>query len=128
MLRYIEMKEGTGDNGPAWIARVQTSRSGTTVYFNGKALKRSERSYYIDSETGEVYWISGLKKNGRDRHSCGRGIIFVQADVLGEYLAFLGWEKLPASCYQLVHDIVTTDIAYFTQQENSKLPDASESL
>jgi hypothetical protein len=41
MIRYIELKSGYHDDGPAWIARVLVSKSGRTVYFNGKALKRS---------------------------------------------------------------------------------------
>jgi len=40
MLKYIERKTDLGDNGPAWIAWVKVSKSGRTIYFNGKALKR----------------------------------------------------------------------------------------
>ena len=43
MLMYIELKTGYCDNGPAWIGRVQKSRAGRTVYFNGKAFKRDGR-------------------------------------------------------------------------------------
>ena len=35
MLRYIELKTGHDDNGPAWIARVKLSKSKRTIYFNG---------------------------------------------------------------------------------------------
>lgn len=41
MIKYIELKTGHNDSGPAWVARVKLSRSGRTVYFNGKALKRA---------------------------------------------------------------------------------------
>ena len=41
MLKYIELKSGYNDNGPAWIGRVQQSRTGRTVYFNGMALRLS---------------------------------------------------------------------------------------
>ena len=37
---YIEQKTGYGDSGPAWISHVAFSKSGSTIYFNGKALKR----------------------------------------------------------------------------------------
>src|SRR6266853_3483061 len=71
MPRYVELKTGYSDNGPAWIGRVRLSRSGRTVYFNAKALKRSHSegagSHY-DLETGESYWVSEVKKNGEDRH------------------------------------------------------------
>ena len=40
MLKYIELKTGYNDNGPAWIGRVKVSKSGCTLYFNGRALKR----------------------------------------------------------------------------------------
>ena len=33
MLKYIELKTGYSDDGPAWIGRVKMSRSGRTVYF-----------------------------------------------------------------------------------------------
>ncbi len=42
-----------------------------TLYFNGKALKRSTQSgsgNYYDVETTESYWLSGVKKKGGDRH------------------------------------------------------------
>ena len=38
---YIELKTGYGDNGPAWISKVTFSKSGETIYFHGKALRRS---------------------------------------------------------------------------------------
>ena len=68
-LRYIELKTGWSDNGPAWIGFVKESRSGKMVYFNDHAFQRhsGEYSNYIDVETQEEYWISGVKKNGEDR-------------------------------------------------------------
>jgi hypothetical protein len=77
MLRYIELKSGYGDSGPAWIAKVKLSRSKTTVYFNGCALKKAKgggiSGNYFDLESGEEFWISGIKKNGEDRHWAGPG-------------------------------------------------------
>jgi hypothetical protein len=68
MLRYIELKSGHGDSGPAWIGRVKLSRSKTTVCFNGRALKKANgggiSGNYFDLESGEEFWISGIKKNG----------------------------------------------------------------
>jgi hypothetical protein len=37
---YLELKSGHNDSGPAWVSLVSFSRSGETVYFNGKAIKR----------------------------------------------------------------------------------------
>ena len=66
-LKYIELKTGWNDNGPAWIGFVKESRSGRMVYFNDHAFqKRSgEYSNYVDVETREEYWISGVKKTVR---------------------------------------------------------------
>ena len=38
-LKYIELKSGFGDTGLAWIGMAEFSKSGRTVYFNGKLLK-----------------------------------------------------------------------------------------
>ena len=77
MLKYIERKTGYADNGPAWIARVRLSKSGRTVYFNGKALKRTGGQgipgNHRDIETGDEYWVSGVKKRGVNRHWAGSG-------------------------------------------------------
>ena len=63
-------------NGPAWIARVKLSKSGRIVYFNGKALKRAIgggiSGNHVDLQTGEEYWVSGVKKDGLDRHGLAR--------------------------------------------------------
>ena len=72
ILRYIELKSGYSDNGPAWIAYVVQSKTGRTVYFNGRGLmklkgqRRGESGgNYIDMETGESFWVSGVKKDGK---------------------------------------------------------------
>jgi hypothetical protein len=70
MLKYIELKTGYTDNGPAWIARVKTSKSGRTLYFNGRALKQGGRGAsgnHVDLTTGEMFWVSGVKRDGTDR-------------------------------------------------------------
>ena len=33
-IKYIELKTGYNDDGPAWIGNVKESKSGKTVYFN----------------------------------------------------------------------------------------------
>ena len=83
MLKYIELKSGFNDDGPAWIGRVAVAKSGRTIYFNGKAFKRATGGgfggNYIDLETRDTYWISGVKKSGLDRHWAGSGKISVTA-------------------------------------------------
>jgi len=79
-IRYIERKTGCSDDGPAWIGRVELSKSGSTVYFNNKAFRKwqSAAGNYRDVETGEAYWISGVKTDGTDRHWAGHGKIFIE--------------------------------------------------
>ena len=123
MLRYIELKTGYNDNGPAWIGYVKVSRSGHTVYFNGKAFKRTTQgasSNYYDIETREHYWISGIKKNGRDRHWAGSGKIVVEAAAVDEYLALSSAKKLDPARFAVSHDIQPTDPARFHDIENER--------
>ncbi len=121
MLRYIELKSGYSDNGPAWIGRVSLSRSKTTIYFNGRALKRAKgggSGNYFDIETGQAYWVSGVKRNGEDRHWAGSGRILVEAAVVKEYIASRGLAALDSARYEVTDAIVQTDIAKFNDIEN----------
>ena len=74
---YIEHKTDQNDCGIAWIGKVEFSKSGQTVYFNNKALKKLKTGgvsgNHYDLETGEEYWISGVRRNGQDRHWAGEG-------------------------------------------------------
>lgn len=102
-LRYIEQKSGYEDNGPAWIGRVKISRTGTTIYFNDHAYQkcRGISGNYIDIETGEEYWISGVKKDGTDRHWDGSGKIVMDTKVVEEYLELIGKTELDTSNFIL---------------------------
>lgn len=122
---YIELKTGYQDNGPAWIGRATFSKSGQTVYFNGKALKRmgggGVEGNHCDSETDDEYWVSGVKKDGTDRHWAGSGKIMIDARVVDEYLALVGKDKLNMSRFELCTDIVETQIERFHEEENKPL-------
>ena len=122
MLRYIELKSGHGDKGPAWIGRVKISRSKTTVYFNGRALKKAKgggvSGNYFDIETREEFWVSGIKRNGEDRHWAGSGRVLVEAAAVQEYLALRNLDTLDRSRYAITDSILPTDIAKFKEIEN----------
>jgi hypothetical protein len=121
MLRYVELKTGYNDNGPAWIGYIQMSRSGRTIYFNGKALKRTGRPVsgnHYDLDTGEEYWISGIKKRGSNRHWAGSGKITIQASAVEEYLSIIGAKVLEPSRFVISHSIKTTDPEKFHEIEN----------
>ena len=124
-IMYIELKSGYGDNGPAWIGKASFSKSGQTVYFNGKALKRSGgqglQGNHYDLETGQEYWVSGVKKDGTDRHWAGSGKIKIDARVVDEYLALVSKDQLDSSKFVICTDIVDTDIERLHDIENKSL-------
>jgi hypothetical protein len=66
---YIEYKH-EGLAGPARIGRVTFSKSGKTINYRGKSFQSLSgsgfKANYFDVETGEHYWISGCRKDGRD--------------------------------------------------------------
>lgn len=84
-LRYIELKSGYNDDGPAWIGYVEFSKSGKTIYFNDHAFSGNGHGGSHDIETGETYWITGIKKDGNNRHVFGRGKIQIEERAIAEY-------------------------------------------
>jgi hypothetical protein len=102
-LYYIELKTGYNDNGPAWITSVKRSKSGQTIYWNGKSLRRYRgvSGNYADVDTGDEYWISGVKKDGTDRHWAGSGKIKVDTNILEQYLQFTGQSSLKPGKYEI---------------------------
>ena len=125
MLRYIELKTGYSDNGPAWIARVTLSKSGRTVYFNGKALKRATgggvSGNHFDLHTGEEYWVSGVKKDGFDRHPAGSGVVSIEAGAVAEYLETIGTAELDRSRFRVIANLAEAQPAAFSAMEHKRL-------
>ena len=123
-LKYIELKSGFEDNGPAWIGMVKFSKSGRTVYFNGKALKNSNAQgiagNYFDIENGDEYWVSGIKKNGTDRHWAGGGKIMIDKNIVELYLSLVDFIVLDKNRFELT-EIKATDKQRFAELENKKL-------
>lgn len=95
-IKYIELKTGYNDDGPAWIGKVKISRSGNTIYFNDHAFQKHKgiSGNFIDIESGDEYWISGVKKNGEDRHWAGNGKIVIDSKIVPEYLSIVGDKEL----------------------------------
>ncbi|QOI98523.1 MAG: hypothetical protein HRU69_13955 [Flammeovirgaceae bacterium] len=119
-LMYIELKSGYSDNGPAWIGLVTFSRTKTTIYFNNKSFKKSRGvgSNFYDIETGDAYWISGVKKNGEDRHWAGNGKILIDKKVVDDYLKITGDERLDKSKFEITEIKETRDKKDFVEIEN----------
>lgn len=111
-IKYIELKSGYSDNGPAWIGLVQFSKTGSTVYFDGKAFRKYNgiSGNHIDIETGNEYWISGIKKDMTDRHWAGGGSIFVEKRILNDYLFLVAKTTLDKTKYQII-EVETSDTA-----------------
>ncbi len=124
-LIYIELKSGHGDSGPAWITRAQLSKSGRTVYFNGRALKslggQGISGNYYCAETGDEFWVSGVKRRGDDRHWAGGGVVMIDARVLEDYLELRGLSELDPLSYRVVSGIKDTDVSKFHDLENKAL-------
>lgn len=126
LLRYIELKSGHSDNGPAWIAYVEQSKTGRTLYFNGRGLvklkgqRRGESGgNYIDMETGESFWVSGVKKNGQDRHWAGSGKVLVETAAVAEYLKTIKAKTLDTSRCKVTNSISQTDVQRLAALANS---------
>ncbi|MBQ6018745.1 MAG: mannose-1-phosphate guanylyltransferase [Clostridia bacterium] len=103
-LMYVELKSGCSDDGPAWIGYVRTSKSEKTVYFNDHAFQKynSGSGNYYDIETGENYWISGVKKRESNRHWAGHGKIMIDRKAVPEYLSVIGENALPKQLFEVL--------------------------
>ena len=86
-IMYIEFKGHDAIVGNARIGRVTFSKSGKSIYYDGKRFKtlkgRGFKSNYIEVESGDYYWISGCHKDGRD--ALYSTIVEIDEDVRDEY-------------------------------------------
>lgn len=88
-IMYIEDKS-TGLNGPARIGRVAFNRTGKSLAYRGRTFQSLKgqgfKANYFDIETGERFWISGPRKDGRDRLYDGSALpVEIDEDVAEEY-------------------------------------------
>jgi hypothetical protein len=95
-LMYVELKTGYNDNGPAWIGKAFFSKTGRSLYFNGLAFKKGSGIHgnYFEITSGDEYWISGVKKDGSDRHRNGTGKVNIDKAIISEYLSTIGKTEL----------------------------------
>ena len=123
-IKYIELKSGFSHDGPAWIGLVSFSKSGQTIYFNGKAFKSLSGNgiiaNYYEIESGDEYWISGVKKNQNDRHKFGNGKILVENRILNEYLKTINQHQLNPKQYEIVEVDEKIPVSKINEIENQK--------
>jgi len=102
---YVEIETGANHDGIAWIGKCFFSKTGQTIYFNGDVYRKGKgfSSNYFDIETGNGFWISGVKKNGTDRHKFGKGIIEIDESIIAEYLEIIGKTELKKNKFKIVN-------------------------
>lgn len=87
-IMYIECKADSL-SGPARIGRVSFSKSGKSLYYQGKRFQtlggQGFKANYFEVETRDEYWISGCKRNGEDRLYGERKPVEIDEDVRAEY-------------------------------------------
>lgn len=103
-LMYVELKTGHSDDGPAWIGKAFLSKTGKSVYFNGLCFSKHSRGAgnHYEVLSGDYYWISGIKKNGTNRHWAGTGKIKIDKSVVEEYMEITQYSELPKSRFVVV--------------------------
>ena len=123
-IKYVELNTGFSHSGPAWIGLVSYSKSGRTIYFNGKALQSLNGNgifaNYFDIENNDEYWISGVKKNLQDRHQFGSGVIQVERRIKEDYMKLVGITELDPKYFEEVDLIEELPIARINELENEK--------
>ncbi|WP_114790414.1 hypothetical protein U0035_14130 [Niabella yanshanensis] len=119
-LKYIELKTGFSDDGPAWIGYVSFSKTGKMLYFNGKAFHGNGHGNCYDVENGELYWITGIKNNGDNRHPVGKGVIHIDEAAIEEYELITGVKIENNKSYKII-TVQPTDKECFHQLLNEKL-------
>ena len=88
-IMYVENKHGLIDDFSAHIGWVTFSRTGKTVYYQDKVLNRLKgggvSGNHIDLETGDEYWVSGIKKRGSNTHWAKSTAVKIDEDAIEEY-------------------------------------------
>jgi hypothetical protein len=85
VIMYIESKPDL--TGSARIGRVTLSKTGRTLYYGGRRFQSLKgdgyKANYRDVDTGDWYWLSKCRADGRD--TLYPGIVEIDEDVREEY-------------------------------------------
>jgi hypothetical protein len=89
-VMYVECKGGTIDDVKGRIGWVSFSKTGQTISYRDRTLQKGGgvSGNFFDVESGEEYWVSGVKQRGSNAHPAERSFdIEIDADALDEYRA-----------------------------------------
>jgi hypothetical protein len=89
-VMYVENKDSLIDGVRGRIGWVTFSKTAQTVYYRGRTLHKGSgiSGNFFDVESGEEYWVSGVKRRGSNAHPAERGVsIEIDSDALAEYRA-----------------------------------------
>jgi hypothetical protein len=86
-VMYVENKSGDIDGAAARIGWVTFSKSGQSVYYRGRTLVKANgvAGNFMDADSREEYWISGVKKRGSNVHWAESVSVLVDDDARDEY-------------------------------------------
>ncbi|MFO0917852.1 MAG: hypothetical protein U0872_05995 [Planctomycetaceae bacterium] len=100
-LMYVECKD-QGLDGPGRIGWVELSKSKRSYRYQDRLLQKCVGYKYncVDVETGTLYWVSGPKRDGRDKLYGGR--VEIDADARAEYWTVIRRqpERAAKSCFR----------------------------
>jgi hypothetical protein len=88
-VMYVENKDGKIDGVSARIGWVTFSKSGKSVYYRGREFVKANgvRGNFLDINTQEEFWISGVKKRGSNVHWAETASVRIDVDAREEYRA-----------------------------------------
>lgn len=88
-LMYLENKEEDIDGHSARIGWVRFSKSGRSVHYRDRTLTRIKgggtSGNFFCQDTGEEYWISGIKIRGSNAHWAEPVRVHIDEDALDAY-------------------------------------------
>ncbi len=84
-IMYVENKCG-GLAGEGRIGWVGLTRTGRTYLYGGRRLAKTGSGYKyncVDQESGDLFWVSGPHRDGRDK--LYGGVVQIDEDARVEY-------------------------------------------
>ena len=86
-VMYVENKDGDIDGAAARIGWVTFSKTGQSVYYRGRTLAKANgvSGNFRDVESGDEYWVSGVKKRGSNVHWAESVSVLIDDDARDEY-------------------------------------------